>query len=805
MKFEGFNTSQEDNIKIKPNKEYESIGDGKVILKPFTINIKDSKYDHSFEDEQGFAIDNKVKDIKYIKQYTLGKDEPIPQKSDWETTITIPKGVKINSLTLNLKNTTKPYVEWKEKDGSEKQEVLFQVDDGNSPNGSANFKDGKIKLEREEVERINNQSDKGSVLTIKYSTEADVDLSEVQYMDQEVSAEVSFNGSINGEELTEEDTITIHPAKYNYARITKEHSTNITITKFYYDLDSYLEYGHNSQPEGHLLKDADGNIVDEDGNKLFNKEDSGYKATEDGKKLGLEDSYSSEEALLEAIIKKGLSDKFGILEYIENNDIKYGHVDSEGNIVGIGSDKESTDINVEGNEFLGSNISQYFKGAHRLAGAIFEVRDLDGKLIKTTAPTNEKGEVAFALPDGKYIINEVSNPDKDAYYYLEDAKKVKVENAFRYKAVPIHLDLPIFNNKEGILDEIHLYPKNIENVPTIKKTLVDASGRPALKNNFSIGEDIRWEIETIIPRQLELDSLRILDIPSLGVTMDELENIEAIKIEGEEILTVENDYKIIKRSELEDFEKIILNESNKIGKIKTNEEETVELPDWYKDSYKLGIEFRTDVPKGEKESGLDKINRILSQTEKENIKIKFIVKGRLNGDHLDNYDLKEDEAELRAANLAVVEYNKNANLDENIVETGGRQFVKLNVLKEKLEGAEFVIYRNGFKTVDQKQEKIKEYLVVNPTNKFMTWTEDENKASVFESLGGEEDVQTGEKINRKGLGIITLKGHEDINLKGLRYGTYYIEEIKAPEGYAKLTNPKEFIVACLMPSLRAGR
>ena len=144
--------------------------------------------------------------------------------------------------------------------------------------------------------------------------------------------------------------------------------------------------------------------------------------------------------------------------------------------------------------------------------------------------------------------------------------------------------------------------------------------------------------------------------------------------------------------------------------------------------------------------------------------------------------------------MAVVEYNKNANLDENIVETGGRQFVKLNVLKEKLEGAEFVIYRNGFKTVDQKQEKIKEYLVVNPTNKFMTWTEDENKASVFESLGGEEDVQTGEKINRKGLGIITLKGHEDINLKGLRYGTYYIEEIKAPEGYAKLTNPKEFIV-----------
>lgn len=105
--------------------------------------------------------------------------------------------------------------------------------------------------------------------------------------------------------------------------------------------------------------------------------------------------------------------------------------------------------------------------------------------------------------------------------------------------------------------------------------------------------------------------------------------------------------------------------------------------------------------------------------------------------------------------------------DEEAVYTGGKRFVKIDAdlaeSNNKLEGAEFV--------VRDKNEDNANYLLIDPDTKEVSWVGTLDAATKFET---KED------------GII--------DITGLAYGTYYLEETVAPEGYVKLEKWIKFVV-----------
>ncbi|OEG15885.1 hypothetical protein BCR23_06985 [Enterococcus quebecensis] len=103
------------------------------------------------------------------------------------------------------------------------------------------------------------------------------------------------------------------------------------------------------------------------------------------------------------------------------------------------------------------------------------------------------------------------------------------------------------------------------------------------------------------------------------------------------------------------------------------------------------------------------------------------------------------------------------------VETGGRKFLKVNSSQKPLANAEFVIYKNvNGKGHDGYKGPL--YLQRN-NDKTITWTKEKKDATVLTS------DQDG-KFEAYGLG----------------YGSYLLEETKAPSGYNLLTEDKKFTI-----------
>lgn len=106
--------------------------------------------------------------------------------------------------------------------------------------------------------------------------------------------------------------------------------------------------------------------------------------------------------------------------------------------------------------------------------------------------------------------------------------------------------------------------------------------------------------------------------------------------------------------------------------------------------------------------------------------------------------------------------------DEETVYTGGKRFVKIDAdlaeTNNKLAGAQFV--------VRDENEDSANYLLIDPDTKEVSWVSTLAAATVFET---------------KADGII--------DITGLAYGSYYLEETVAPEGYVLLKNRIRFEVS----------
>ncbi|HEM6394727.1 TPA: SpaH/EbpB family LPXTG-anchored major pilin [Streptococcus suis] len=105
----------------------------------------------------------------------------------------------------------------------------------------------------------------------------------------------------------------------------------------------------------------------------------------------------------------------------------------------------------------------------------------------------------FTLPNGTYIF--VEDKENSPYYNKQDGD-AKGSELTEAKAVPFRLVLPVTRpDGTGYFDStnnpLHVYPKNTEDKPTVKKTF--GNDKTDTKN-VAIGEEINYKITTKIPK-----------------------------------------------------------------------------------------------------------------------------------------------------------------------------------------------------------------------------------------------------------------------------------------------------------------
>ncbi|HEM5143282.1 TPA: isopeptide-forming domain-containing fimbrial protein, partial [Streptococcus suis] len=105
----------------------------------------------------------------------------------------------------------------------------------------------------------------------------------------------------------------------------------------------------------------------------------------------------------------------------------------------------------------------------------------------------------FTLPNGTYIF--VEDKENSPYYNKQDGD-AKGSELTEAKAVPFRLVLPVTRpDGTGYFDStnnpLHVYPKNTEDKPTVKKTF--GNDKTDTKN-VEIGEEIDYKITTKIPK-----------------------------------------------------------------------------------------------------------------------------------------------------------------------------------------------------------------------------------------------------------------------------------------------------------------
>ncbi|HFI0708031.1 TPA: SpaH/EbpB family LPXTG-anchored major pilin [Streptococcus suis] len=284
------------------------------------------------------------------------------------------------------------------------------------------------------------------------------------------------------------------------------------------------------------------------------------------------------------------------------------------------------------------------------------------------------------------------------------------------------VSLPIYKQgTDDVLKDIHLYPKNTTKDIPFDKAITSQKNN-AKQTDFSIGQIIDYKLKTTIPA-----------------------DIAATKLVNEKAEKLYNIFKFVdtfKTGQLTFIEDPTLYSV-------TVSDGTILTSDDYKVTVGPGaVAGTTTVTTALTALG---INKLATLANKE---ISFDYQMKINSlDYIDTGIVNTAKAIFGNDGTTVKEWNKETKPDSETVKTGGYKFVKVDVNNnnKKLEGAEFVVRKSTAANA--------EYFVATADGG--VWTTDKSKATVYTS--------TGEGI---------------VDVKGLEYGTYQLQETKAPEGYA---------------------
>ncbi|HFI0332676.1 TPA: SpaH/EbpB family LPXTG-anchored major pilin [Streptococcus suis] len=356
---------------------------------------------------------------------------------------------------------------------------------------------------------------------------------------------------------------------------------------------------------------------------------------------------------------------------------------------------------------------------------------VSGATLKGTQTTAGGGAATFTLPK--------KSGDKDAVYVFVEQPKTGITKAENN----LVLSFPVYQlNGDGTytdteLSTIHLYPKNTTETITPVKEITTPNADDAGHNNYNVGQDIGFKLSTVIPANIGIKEVD-------GVTPHY--NTFGLIDTHDTTLTFNptgtHELKVRKFADTDTDTDIVL-EENTDYTIVVGEPAPAEG----KATFKVKLT----------QAGINKL-----ATHGGEILV-FTYTMKLN-----------DTAVMDSKNVnqVTVEYGRKTDDfndvvttpgNEKEVYTGGYRFIKTDVSTNKpLANAEFVVR-------DAATEG--QYLKIDDTTKEISWVGTYGEATKFTT--GADGI---------------------VDIKGLTYGTYYLEETKAPTDYVKLSERIGFTV-----------
>lgn len=380
----------------------------------------------------------------------------------------------------------------------------------------------------------------------------------------------------------------------------------------------------------------------------------------------------------------------------------------------------------------------------------FKLTDAENRVSKGTDETDEDGLANFVgldkrTAEGTYKV-----------YFFEE----KIKDGVTASATPLILVLPVVKNDVENTD-IHLYPKN-KVKGEIDKELVDEDGNPLFtepedkkdRYDYEVGKKIYYHASFTIPNQIG----EVIEKGSGQQTRyTKLEFKDAVsqngvKFEGINRISIGDDVTDIKDAFLNHGVAVYANENSPYNE-KAGFTITMNLNDAVSDVN--NTDFLTSKATADylKAFGGKTIHFYYAVSFTDVTPVDVDVNNKFGVDltHDGGIDQHEEDGDVPP------------------VVTGGKKFLKHESGKENqaLAGAKFVVI---------KKDGGKEYYLTS-SNSNVTWTEFTD-GETFENATPYTSTQTGH-----------------IEVSGLAYGTYYLREIEAPNGFQLLTEDKEFLVA----------
>lgn len=354
--------------------------------------------------------------------------------------------------------------------------------------------------------------------------------------------------------------------------------------------------------------------------------------------------------------------------------------------------------------------------------------------LVATMTTDAKGNAAlnFGTEDGVYLIKELPN---DAVEQVTDPFFVSLPDYARLD----ENDKPTY--------EITAEPKNTVRDESVKieKDVTEIGNK---HDTFAVGETHTWIIRTSVPKTLAtgktytitdtLDSrLTYLDFDRVALYLGETENEETTFTEVLE-LTRGTDYQVTVDTTAENLERLTVSLTRQgMRRIAAAAGEEFE-------QYELHTSFHAKI----------------NETAQMGVNL-------------------ENQAHITFTNNIGNSYE--ADSDKPEVHTGGIRLRKTDAGNgQPLSGAEFAVYRKA----TQEEVAADQELGQLPTLKI-----GETDFKMVRMTFYDNETMTGEKVD-----LLTTDETGMGWIYGLAYGTYYLSEVKAPDGYHQLRQPVELIV-----------
>ncbi|HFR3475089.1 TPA: pilin N-terminal domain-containing protein [Streptococcus suis] len=508
---------------------------------------------------------------------------------------------------------------------------------------------------------------------------------------------------------------------------------------------------------------------------------------------------------------------------------------------------QKVDAKIEGRTKTGTELGITGEGVDENY-KLFE--DAGDKKYGSEGVNTKESGAEFTLGEGTYIFVEdkVASP-----YYNKQDGDTKGNELTEAKAVPFRLVLPVtlpdgtgyFNNTDKPL---HVYPKNTEDKPDVKKTFEDNSTE---RKPVEIGEEIGYKITTKIPKGSSYKTILWEDtmlegldfvVSSLKVTganlsLDDLEITQSkrgfiAKVKADSLAKVETAAKTGEVTITLNY-KGVLNDSAQVDTAIPNKVRFHygNRPRTFQDENPKPV---TPDPNGNKIV----VNKTWGNAVGPHPEVKFDIYEQETGKKVGtvtlpaNQNSAEYSTDLKAGVQYIVieqpvsgflpSYTVNVNgvvtvtnnpsdnpppivPEQPKVITYGKRFIKTDdkevAQATKLLGAEFVVLNAeqnkylALKTSNTKEKEVQDYNRAEQAylTALKTGAADAEKATrdaAYETLNMQWEWVQDE--NQAFKFISSKDGRFEV--KGLKEGTYYLKETKAPEGYALPSTTVPFTV-----------